>query len=118
MSIFENYAQTIDVARKMKYNGVKGVITMAETTNLNIRIDKDLKEHAEAFFADLGLNMTTAFNIFVRQSLKQGRIPFEIVSAPDPFFGAENTRVLEKSARELREGKIVGKTMDELRAME
>lgn len=37
---------------------------MAETTNLNIRIDKELKEQAEIFFRKLGLNMTTAFNIF------------------------------------------------------
>jgi DNA-damage-inducible protein J len=91
---------------------------MAETTNLNIRIDKDLKEHAEAFFADLGLNMTTAFNIFVRQSLKQGKIPFEIIGNSDPFYSAANMRVLEQSARELREGKTVVKTLDELRAME
>ena len=91
---------------------------MAEMTNLNIRIDKDLKEHAESFFADLGLNMTTAFNIFIRQSLKQGKIPFEILSTPDPYYGAENIRVLTQSVKELREGKTVIKTMDELRAME
>ena len=36
---------------------------MAETTNLNIRIDKDLKERAEAVFADMGMSMTTAFNL-------------------------------------------------------
>ena len=47
---------------------------MAETTNLNIRIDKDLKERAEAVFADMGMSMTTAFNIFVRQTLRQGKI--------------------------------------------
>ena len=91
---------------------------MSEMTNLNIRIDKNLKERAETFFADLGLNMTTAFNIFIRQSLKQGKIPFEILSNPDPFYSDKNRRVLEKSARELQEGKVVIKTMDELRAME
>ncbi len=91
---------------------------MSGTTNLNIRIDKELKERAEAFFADLGLSMTTAFNIFVRQSLKQGKIPFEIVGTADPFYSAENMRVLEKSARELRAGKTVVKTMKELKAME
>jgi DNA-damage-inducible protein J len=91
---------------------------MAETTNLNIRIDKDLKECAEAFFADLGLNMTTAFNIFVRQSLKQGKIPFEIIGTAYPFYSAANKRALEQSARKLREGKTVVKTMDELAAME
>lgn len=91
---------------------------MAETTNLNIRIDKELKEHAEAFFADLGLSMTAAFNIFVRQSLKQGKIPFEIIGAIDPFYSATNMRALEQSIRELNEGKTVTKTMDDLRAME
>ena len=91
---------------------------MAEMTNLNIRIDRELKDHAELFFADLGLNMTTAFNIFVRQSLKQGKIPFEILSTPDPFYNIENMRVLERSAKELQEGRTVTKTMDELRAME
>jgi DNA-damage-inducible protein J len=96
----------------------KETIAMAETTNLNIRIDKELKEHAEAFFADLGLSMTTAFNIFVRQSLKQGKIPFEIVGTVDPFYGVTNMRVLEQSIRELREGKTVVKTLDDLELME
>ncbi|NMA75065.1 MAG: type II toxin-antitoxin system RelB/DinJ family antitoxin [Bacteroidales bacterium] len=48
------------------------------TTNISIRMDKELKEQADSFFAELGMNMSTAFNIFVRQSLREGRIPFEI----------------------------------------
>ena len=48
------------------------------TTNINIRMDKKLKEQAETLFSDLGMNMTTAFNIFLRQSVRQGKIPFEI----------------------------------------
>lgn len=91
---------------------------MADTANLNIRIDKELKERAEAFFADLGLSMTSAFNIFVRQALKQGKIPFEIIGTADPFYSASNMRALERSARELRKGKTVVKTMKELKAME
>lgn len=51
---------------------------MAETTNLSIRMDKALKEQAEQLFSELGMNMTTAFNIFVRQAVRQGKIPFEI----------------------------------------
>ena len=76
---------------------------MADTVNLNIRIDRDLKERAEAFFADLGLNMTTAFNIFVRQSLKQGKIPFEIF---DPFYSDENQARLARSIEDAEAGKI------------
>ncbi|MCR4429541.1 MAG: type II toxin-antitoxin system RelB/DinJ family antitoxin [Tepidanaerobacteraceae bacterium] len=51
---------------------------MAKTTNLSIRMDKELKEQAEKLFSELGMNMTTAFNIFVRQAVRQGKIPFEI----------------------------------------
>ena len=51
---------------------------MAGTTNLSIRMDKELKEQAEQLFSELGMNMTTAFNIFVRQAVRQGKIPFEI----------------------------------------
>ena len=49
-----------------------------ETTNISIRMEKDLKEQAESLFSALGMNMTTAFNIFLRQSVRQGKIPFEV----------------------------------------
>ena len=48
------------------------------TTNISIRMDSDLKTQAEALFGELGMNITTAFNIFVRQALREGRIPFDI----------------------------------------
>ena len=48
------------------------------TTNISIRMDADLKAQADALFAELGMNLSTAFNIFVRQSLRKGRIPFDI----------------------------------------
>lgn len=48
------------------------------TTNISIRMDTDLKAQADALFNELGMNLTTAFNIFVRQSLREGKIPFEI----------------------------------------
>jgi len=91
---------------------------MAETTNLNIRIDKELKEQAEVFFGELGLNMSSAFNIFVRQSLRQGKIPFELSVVADPFYSSVNMAVLRRSVQEAHEGKLVTKTLDELRAME
>lgn len=48
------------------------------TTNISIRMDADLKAQADALFSELGMNLSTAFNIFVRQSLREGGIPFEI----------------------------------------
>ena len=91
---------------------------MAETTNLNIRIDKELKENAEVFFNELGLNMSSAFNIFVRQSLRQGKIPFELSIATDPFYSSANMTALRKSIQEANDGEFVTKTLEELRALE
>ena len=50
----------------------------SNTTNVTIRMDADVKAQAEALFAEFGMNLTTAFNVFVRQTLREGRIPFDI----------------------------------------
>ena len=47
-------------------------------TNINIRMDVDLKRQFEAFCADMGMTMTTAFNVFARKAVREYRIPFEI----------------------------------------
>jgi len=52
--------------------------TMNETTNISIRIDVQLKKQAKKLFSDLGLNMTTALTIFLRQAVRSQGIPFEI----------------------------------------
>lgn len=47
-------------------------------TNVSIRMNKELKSQADILFAELGMNLSTAFNIFVRQAVRSGGIPFEI----------------------------------------
>lgn len=51
---------------------------MAGTTNINVRVDKELKRKAEAIFNELGLNMSTAMNMFLRYSVRYGGIPFDL----------------------------------------
>ena len=51
---------------------------MSETTNITIRIDKDIKQEADILFAELGLTFNTAINVFLSQSIREGRIPFMI----------------------------------------
>ena len=69
---------------------------MSETTNLTIRMDKELKERAEHLFSELGMNMTTAFTVFVRQAVRQGKIPFEIsLNIPN----AETIAAMEEANR-------------------
>lgn len=48
------------------------------TKNLNIRVDKDIKDQAEQIYADLGLNMSTAVNMFLRASIRKSGIPFDL----------------------------------------
>ena len=48
------------------------------TTNISIRMDEEIKKQADTLFNELGMNISTAFNIFVRQSLREGKIPFDI----------------------------------------
>ena len=49
-----------------------------KNVNVTLRVDEDLKRQADALFSELGLNLTTAFNIFLRQSVREQRIPFQI----------------------------------------
>ncbi len=47
-------------------------------TNLNIRTDKEIKDQADRIFSELGLNMTTAINIFLRTTIRENGIPFAL----------------------------------------
>lgn len=47
-------------------------------TNLNIRTDKDVKDQAEKIFNALGMNMTTAVNIFLKTTIRENGIPFRL----------------------------------------
>lgn len=49
-----------------------------ETANINIRTDKQVKNAAEKIFEALGMNMSTAVNIFLRQTIRENGIPFEL----------------------------------------
>ena len=46
--------------------------------NITLRVDEDLKRQADTLFAELGLSMTTAFNIFLRQSVREQQIPVRV----------------------------------------
>ena len=76
---------------------------MADTINVTIRLDREIKERAEQMFSDFGMNLSTAFNIFVRQALRQGKIPFEI---NDPFYSEKNQARLAKSIADAEAGKL------------
>lgn len=59
---------------------------------VTFRVNKDLKEHAERLFDHLGMNMSTALNVFLRKSVDEAAIPFSI-STKSAVFGNNQTPV-------------------------
>ncbi len=51
---------------------------MATTTNFSVRMDSDIKSQCEILYGELGVNLTTAINVFLRQSLRVGGFPFDV----------------------------------------
>lgn len=75
-------------------------------TTITARVDVGDKAAFDTFCAGVGLNTSTAINLFVKAVLRENRIPFELTpSAPDPFFSEENLAYVKKSVAELRTGK-------------
>ena len=76
-------------------------------TNINIRMDSDLKRQFEAFCVDMGMSMTTAFNIFAKKVVREYRIPFEI---------AETMEAIQEVQR-MKADPSIGKTYDDVDRM-
>ena len=68
------------------------------TTNINVRVDKDLKESAEALFDDLGLNMSSAITMFLKSAVNHDGIPFEVKrNSPNAFSNRIDIQHVESS---------------------
>jgi len=74
-------------------------------TSINIRIDEDLKKQAEYLFSEFGMNMTTAFTIFLRAVIREQKIPFEISMPKDEFFNEYNQNRIRKAIADTKTGK-------------
>ena len=87
---------------------------MSTQANLNIRTDAEIKAAAEQLFEALGLSMSTAVNIFLRQAIRQGGLPFEVkLDIPNETTAA----AIAEGRALLRDKNAKGYTsMDDLRA--
>lgn len=79
-------------------------------TNLNIRMDEELKKSFDRLCDDLGMSMTTAICVFAKKAVAEQRIPFEL-TANDPFYSSKNMERLRRSAAQMDE---TGGTVHEL----
>jgi DNA-damage-inducible protein J len=82
----------------------KEMIHMAQTT-ITARVDSSDKSQFDSFCSNVGINTSTAINMFVKAVLRENRIPFEITQTSDPFFSESNMAHVRKSVQELRAGK-------------
>ena len=81
-------------------------------SNINIRVDSNVKAQAQRLFADLGMDLTTAVNVFLRQSIEQGGIPFMIRRR----YGAETEQAI-KEAQDIINGKAEAKAYSSAREL-
>ena len=70
---------------------------------LSIRTADETKYAFEGFCESLGLTVSAAINMFMKVSLRENRIPFELKA--DPFWSEENQTVLRESIKQINEGK-------------
>ena len=84
---------------------------MSQTT-MTIRIDDSLKRDFDKVCDDLGMPMSTAINIFAKKVVREKRIPFEV--SVDPFYSETNIKALKKSIEQIKSGKTVEMSFDDL----
>lgn len=75
-----------------------------ETTSMNIRVDKDVKAEAEAIAAALGMNLSTAVNIFLRRMIACEGIPFDVRMTPN-----DTTLAAMRETEDILAGRIPAK---------
>ena len=77
---------------------------MAQSVNVNFRLDEEVKKSMEQVCSDLGLSMSSAFTIFAKKVSREKRIPFDV--SIDPFYSESNIRHLEKKMEEYKAGRL------------
>lgn len=85
---------------------------------ITAKVDAEDKRRFDLFCSNVGLDPSTVINLFVKSVLREHRLPIEVSQDPDPFYSEANQTHIQKSLRQIREGKVVVKTMEELEAME
>jgi DNA-damage-inducible protein J len=76
---------------------------MAQSVNVNFRLDEDIKKSMEQVCSELGLSMSSAFTIFAKKVSREKRIPFDV--SVDPFYSESNIKYLEGIVNDIKEGK-------------
>jgi DNA-damage-inducible protein J len=83
-------------------------------TQINVPLDESVKQEAEALLNTLGMDLTTAITIFLRQTIRERGIPFPLSTQSAPFYNPANMKWIEESIEQGKKGQYIVKTMNEL----
>lgn len=86
-------------------------------TTVSLRFEDSMKKELDEMCAEMGMNLTTFFMIYAKKALRERSIPFEITAPKDNFYSAANMRRIENAQQQVKEGRIVVKSLEELEAM-
>ena len=84
---------------------------------ISIRLDDNECEELDALLQQMGQTKQTFYETYTKTVLRLRKIPFIIEAPRDPFYNPVNMAQLRKSEQQIRDGRVVVKTMEELEAM-
>ncbi|MCR5172514.1 MAG: type II toxin-antitoxin system RelB/DinJ family antitoxin [Treponema sp.] len=84
-------------------------------TSLSIRMEDETKAGFDKFCDEIGLSVSSVFNMFAKKVVREQRIPFEINA--NPFYSEENMKFLRESIAQDKSSKTKSIPMNELEAM-
>lgn len=87
-------------------------------TTVSLRFDDEMKKALDEMCDEMGMNLTTFFTIYAKKALRDRKIPFEISAPIEPFYSDKNMKQLNRAKQQIREGKVVEKSIQELEEME
>jgi DNA-damage-inducible protein J len=75
------------------------------TTTFSVRLDSDVKRDFDRFCHAVGINTTTAINMFVRSVIREQRLPFEVTTRTDPFYSESNMAYVRRAIADAEAGR-------------
>lgn len=93
------------ILAQMWYNKlIKGVFILAQSVNVNFRMDEQLKKNVDDICQRMGMNLTTLLTICCKKVEQERRIPFDITADPDPFYSESNVKELKRRLDDIKAG--------------
>lgn len=100
-----------------KSNKIDMKVEVIVMITVSLRFEDTMKKELDEMCEEMGMNITTFFMIYAKKALRDRRIPFEISAPKDPFYSEDNMAQIRKANQQIKEGKVVIKTIEELEAM-